>query len=46
MSLYRCLPHLAKTGMGRNKGENVLARERPIVVGARVWIAVSSFLGH
>lgn len=38
--LYRCLPHLVRTGMGRGKSGAALEAERPLVVGARVWLAV------
>ncbi|BEJ14663.1 hypothetical protein CspHIS471_0404300 [Cutaneotrichosporon sp. HIS471] len=40
MGLYRCLPHLVRTGMGAGKGDAALEVERPLVVGARVWLAV------
>lgn len=38
--LYRCLPHLVRTGMGRGKVGAALEAERPLVVGARLWLAV------
>lgn len=38
--LYRCLPHLVRTGMGRGKSGKALEAERPLVVGARAWLAV------
>jgi hypothetical protein len=41
MGLYRCLPYLIRTGMGRGKHAAQLEKERPVVVGARVWMAVS-----
>jgi hypothetical protein len=44
MGLYRCLPYLAETGMGAGKDVQALEEERSLVVGARVWIAVSDFL--
>ncbi|GMK58668.1 hypothetical protein CspeluHIS016_0601100 [Cutaneotrichosporon spelunceum] len=41
MGLYRCLPHLVRTGMGAGAtGTGGLEAERPLVVGARVWLAV------
>ncbi|BEI91625.1 uncharacterized protein CcaverHIS019_0404450 [Cutaneotrichosporon cavernicola] len=40
MGLYRCLPHLVRTDMGAGKGDAALEIERPLVVGARVWLAV------
>lgn len=43
MGLYRCLPYLAETGMGAGKTPVQLEEERSMVVGARVWIAVSLF---
>jgi hypothetical protein len=42
MDLHLCLPYLAKTGMGRGKTVEELETERPLVAGARVWLAVSS----
>lgn len=41
MDLHLCLPYLAKTGMGRDRTPEELERERPLVAGARVWLAVS-----
>jgi hypothetical protein len=40
MGLYRCLPHLVRTGMGAGKSGAALESERALVVGARVWLAV------
>lgn len=40
LSLYRCLPHLVATGMGEGKARIELEAERPLVVGARVWLAI------
>jgi hypothetical protein len=40
MGLYRCLPYLSQTGMGAGKSAAELADERPLVVGARLWLAV------
>lgn len=46
MGLYRCLPYLAETGMGAGKDVQALEEERSLVVGARVWIAVSDSSRH
>lgn len=40
MGLYRCLPHLAKMGMGTGKTVSELEEERPLVIGARIWLGV------
>lgn len=40
MGLYRCLPQLVKTGMGAYKSPADLEKDRPLVIGARVWLAV------
>jgi hypothetical protein len=40
MGLYRCLPQLVKTGMGAYKSPTDLEKDRPLVIGARVWLAV------
>ncbi|KLT44131.1 hypothetical protein CC85DRAFT_283918 [Cutaneotrichosporon oleaginosum] len=40
MGLYRCLPYLSQTGMGAGKSAAELADERPLVVGARLWLAL------
>lgn len=40
MGLWRCLPYLVQTGMGAGKTEEELAEERPLVVGARVWLTI------
>jgi hypothetical protein len=42
MDLHLCMPYLANTGMGRNKTPEELERERPLVAGARIWLAVSA----
>jgi hypothetical protein len=42
MGLYRCLPQLVKTGMGAYKSPTDLEKDRPLVVGARVWLAVGA----
>lgn len=41
MGLYRCLPYLVQTGLGQNRSPEELEEERPLVVGARLWLAVS-----
>lgn len=39
--LYRCLPHLVATGMGSRCVYTAdLEKDRPYVVGARVWLAI------
>jgi len=35
------LPVLHKSGMGAGKTPDELEKERPLVIGARVWLAVS-----
>ena len=42
MGLYRCLPLLAKGNMGKGKTAEKLKDEYPLVVGARIWLTVSS----
>jgi len=42
MDMHRCLPVLHKSGMGAGKTPDELEKERPLVIGARVWLAVSS----
>lgn len=42
MGLYRCLPQLVKTGMGAYKTPTDLEKDRPLVVGGRVWLAVGA----
>jgi hypothetical protein len=41
MDMHRCLPVLHKSGMGAGKTPDELEKERPLVIGARVWLAVS-----
>lgn len=41
MDMHRCLPSLHKTGMGAGKAAEELERDRPLVIGARIWLAVS-----
>lgn len=40
MGLWRCLPYLVQTGMGAGKTAAEVAEERPLVVGARVWMTI------
>ncbi|RSH80872.1 hypothetical protein EHS25_007041 [Saitozyma podzolica] len=40
MGLYRCLPQLVKTDMGAYKSPTDLEKDRPLVIGARVWLAL------
>lgn len=42
MDMHRCLPVLHKSGMGAGKTPDELEKERPLVIGARVWLAVRS----
>jgi hypothetical protein len=42
MGLYRCLPYLVRAGMGADKTPEQLKEEQPLVVGARIWLTVSS----
>lgn len=44
MGLYRCLPYLVRTGMGADRTPEQLEEEQALVVGARVWLTVSSEL--
>lgn len=41
MGLYRCLPLLVQSGMGKGKSSVELQEEYPLVVGTRVWLTVS-----
>lgn len=41
MGLFRCLPMLSQTGMGKGKSSEELKEEYDLVVGARVWLNVS-----
>ncbi|EIW72511.1 hypothetical protein TREMEDRAFT_41800 [Tremella mesenterica DSM 1558] len=41
MGLYRCLPYLAQNGMGAGKTPDQIREDYPLVVGARMWLAVS-----
>lgn len=40
MDMHRCLPTLHKTGMGIGKIGDELEKDRPLVIGARIWLAV------
>ena len=42
MALYRCLPLLAQSGMGSGKKGVQLKEDFHLVVGARIWLTVSS----
>jgi hypothetical protein len=46
MDMHRCLPVLHKSGMGAGKTPDELEKERPLVIGARVWLAVSLSWSH
>lgn len=43
MGLYRCLPLLAQSGMGKGKRGFELREEWALVVGARVWLTVGIY---
>jgi len=40
MRLYRCLPYLHKIRTDSRKPHHMLEKQRPLVVGARLWLAV------
>lgn len=42
MEMHRCLPVLQEQNMGAGKTAEELEKDRPLVIGARVWLAVSS----
>ena len=44
MDMHRCLPTLHKTQMGAGKMGEELEQDRPLVVGARIWLAASPSL--
>lgn len=44
MRLYRCLPYLHKIKCDARQPHHMLERQRPLVVGARLWLAVSIYL--
>lgn len=41
MEMHRCLPVLQEQNMGAGKTPEELEKDRPLVIGARVWLAVS-----
>lgn len=41
MEMHRCLPVLQEQNMGAGKTADELEKDRPLVIGARVWLAVS-----
>ncbi|WVQ82646.1 hypothetical protein IAT38_004778 [Cryptococcus sp. DSM 104549] len=40
LGLYRCMSHLVESGMGAGKTAQELEAERPVVVGARIWLTL------
>ncbi|GFZ52232.1 hypothetical protein JCM24511_10005 [Saitozyma sp. JCM 24511] len=40
MGLYRCLPSLVQTGMGKGKSSEDLKEDRSLVTGARCWLTL------
>lgn len=42
MRLYRCLPYLHKIRTEARNPNLLLERQRPLVVGARIWLSVGS----
>ena len=42
MEMHRCLPVLQEQNMGAGKTAEELEKDRPLVIGARVWLAVSA----
>ncbi|WOO84080.1 Protein priB [Vanrija pseudolonga] len=40
MGLYKCLPHLIRTGLGAGRTRAQAESDRPAVDGARVWMAL------
>lgn len=44
MEMHRCLPVLQEQNMGAGKTADELEKDRPLVIGARVWLAVSQKL--
>ncbi|KAK8866058.1 hypothetical protein IAR55_001209 [Kwoniella newhampshirensis] len=40
LGLYKCLPYLLESGMGVGKTPEEIENERPVVVGARVWLTL------
>lgn len=41
MRLFRCLPNLHKIRTAAQQPHSMLERQRPLVAGARTWLAVS-----
>lgn len=46
MRLFRCLPYLNRIRTQSLKPDSMLDRQRPLVAGARLWLAVSQFRLH
>nr|XP_031860933.1 uncharacterized protein CI109_003660 [Kwoniella shandongensis]KAA5528005.1 hypothetical protein CI109_003660 [Kwoniella shandongensis] len=40
LGLYKCLPYLIESDMGAGKTPEEIEMERPVVVGARVWLTL------
>jgi len=40
MGLFRCLPFLHRTASNPNKSKAFIERQRPLIIGARVWLAL------
>jgi hypothetical protein len=40
MGLFRCLPFLHRMASNPNKPKSFIERQRPLVIGARVWLAL------
>lgn len=40
MGLFRCLPHLHRMSSNPNPTRESIERQRPLVVGARIWLAL------
>ncbi|RSH89151.1 hypothetical protein EHS25_002263 [Saitozyma podzolica] len=41
MGLHRCVPTLHKTGLGQSASGVALERERSLIIGARIWLALT-----
>ncbi|GFZ45481.1 hypothetical protein JCM24511_03207 [Saitozyma sp. JCM 24511] len=41
MGLHRCVPTLHKTGLGQSSNGAALERERSLITGARIWLALT-----
>lgn len=46
MGLWRCLGYLAQNGMGKGRTAIETEEERPMVVGARVWLTLYMLEGQ